>query len=109
MISVTSDMIFRATIFSLFLGMISGGVCALTLGLTKLLIRVLKRKRSKCDEISHSLLFQHIFDFIFALFVGIGYFLILYVFVDGMFYFITLCSLFVGFILSQRTVNKFFE
>ncbi len=101
-ISVTTDMIFRACLFSLLLGLIYGIVSVLffrLLHLIEVLIFRLLKKDATPFLISDTA--RHVFSFLFTFCVGLSYILIIYAFTDGVFYFCTLLALLFGFLISK--------
>ena len=102
MISVTTDMIFRAVIFSLVLGVSSGVVYSLILALCVVMGGIVDHGKKRKKSYGRSaFVFKNLFDFFFTLTVGIAYLLILYVCTDGTFNIISLMSLLFGFLLTR--------
>ena len=98
-------MIFRSVVFSLILGCLAGTVSSFShlafILVDKIKRRLLHRDISAASK-PHA---RHIFDFLFALFVGISYLLIVYTFTDGAFYVISLLSLFCGFAFAKCLIK----
>ena len=108
MITVTSDMIFRAVVASSLLGVISGTIYALMRVFSSLfcaiLSRIFKGKNESFKRICKHAVFANICDYVFVLVVGIAYILILYALTDGVFYLLTLVTLCGSFIAGNSTV-----
>ena len=108
MISVTSDMVLRATIFSLVLGVVSGSIYAVFARLTLILLKMVFKNFRWRKSVRHTSVFRHVFDFVYVVAIGFCYILSLYVFTDGVFFLCTLAALFLGFMLSVKTLSSLF-
>ena len=108
MITVTSDMIFRAVVASSLLGVISGTIYALMRVFSSLfcaiLSRIFKGKKETFKRVYKHAAFSNVCDFFFVLAIGIAYVLILYSSTDGVFYPVTLAALCVSFTAANSTV-----
>ena len=104
MISVTTDMIFRAVVASSILGVISGIIHALLRAISSFFVALfLRLLKGKIKSFKQGV-FSNMFDFIFVFAVGVAYVLILYAFTDGVFYLITLAALFMSFFAVNSIV-----
>ena len=108
MISVTSDMIFRAVVSSSLLGAVSGIIRILIRMLSTLFLVVVthlfKSKKKTVERIYKHAVFSNVCDLAFVLAVGIAYILMLYAFTDGVFYLVTLVAL-LGSFMAVNTIT----
>lgn len=107
MISVTSDMVLSAVVFSLLFGVLGGVTYSIAFHvistIRRLLLKAINLKKATSNRMKCS--FANVFDFLFAMLIGIGYYLILYVCTDGVFNLCSLLTLLVGFLGSKKTIN----
>lgn len=102
-------MIFRCALFSLMIGLVFGGLNCLC-GVIFALIKKLKSRIFPSRTLTaQKQITNHVFDFFFALFVGITYLFAVYTFTDGAFYFISLVALLLGFAFAKYTLLKTFK
>ena len=109
MISVTYEMILKSVLLSAIAGTIAGVLyfvfdlmLALFTGIPKHL-----RHNKKTDE-STSAKQHNVFDFLFTLSIGVAYFLLSYVTVDGAFEIYSIITVFAAFFISRQLMRKAF-
>ena len=105
MISVTYDMILGAIVASIVVGILSGAIYAFFSDGSRLLSRLFKRLIKREGAVAKSTVIGNAFDFFFTLTVGAVYVLILYAFTDGVFFFLPLSAIFLGFLLGKRAIG----
>ena len=108
MISVSSDMILRAVLASATPGILCGALYSVILGIYRLLSGAFLKLIKHTGRARKNPFSENVYDFIFTLAMGIGFVLILYVFTDGVFYFLPLFALFITFFLTKRALDLLF-
>ena len=108
MISVSSDMIFRAVVFSLLLGLLNGSVYIIFRLISALFRSGIRHALKRDKSTKRAREYSNIFDFVFTFSVGIEYILLIYAFTDGVIYFVSLLTLLMGFFASKTVLSKIF-
>lgn len=103
-------MVFSAVVCSLLLGALGGAVYSIAFyGIStiyRLLLKAFNVKKTPTNIKKCS--FGNVFDFLFALSIGMAYFLIIYICTDGVFNLCSLMALLFGFLASKKTINQLF-